>query len=471
MDDEIDAVLLSTCARHRFDDEGMATRTSEEQKHVEDEVAMLLSEPGSSYSVLQGELFDDSGLVMLQRDKHIAYLKRGLQGLPGSWSSLDSSRTWIVYWIIHSLDLLDALHSPDMKDDFASIIEFLAKCQLATGGFGGGPQQSPHTAAAYAAILSLLIIATPEAYAAINRDTLHSWYCSVKQPSGGFSVQSDGEIDVRGTYTVLAICDLLNMLTGRIRDGAQAFLLGCQSHEGGFGGEAGNEAHGGYAFCAIAGLSILNSVHEADTKSLCRWLVRRQMSMEGGFQGRTNKLVDGCYTFWQGACFAIIPPIRGEAATSATRKPTATPSPSSAAGAPSPLVSSFSAFGLHSDAHAGLPHSSSSRPGDLTDDEVSACSDDILMDRLRLQQYVLQACQDPSGGLRDKPGKGRDYYHTCYCLSGLSIAQHDRVGRGYHGWVYGHPTNRIEATHPVFNIRWDRVAAAREYFSKLPAPE
>ena len=24
----------------------------------------------------------------------------------------------------------------------------------------------------------------------------------------------------------------------------------------------------------------------------------------------------------------------------------------------------------------------------------------------------------------DKPGKGRDYYHTCYALSGLSVAQY-----------------------------------------------
>ena len=32
----------------------------------------------------------------------------------------------------------------------------------------------------------------------------------------------------------------------------------------------------------------------------------RQMSFEGGFQGRTNKLVDGCYSFWQGGAFPLI---------------------------------------------------------------------------------------------------------------------------------------------------------------------
>lgn len=30
------------------------------------------------------------------------------------------------------------------------------------------------------------------------------------------------------------------------------------------------------------------------------------MRFEGGFQGRTNKLVDGCYSFWQGGAFPII---------------------------------------------------------------------------------------------------------------------------------------------------------------------
>jgi protein farnesyltransferase subunit beta len=41
-----------------------------------------------------------------------------------------------------------------------------------------------------------------------------------------------------------------------------------------------------------------------------------------------------------------------------------------------------------------------------------------------LQEYVLLAAQAPAGGLRDKPGKGPDAYHTCYNLSGLSSAQH-----------------------------------------------
>ena len=47
-----------------------------------------------------------------------------------------------------------------------------------------------------------------------------------------------------------------------------------------------------------------------------------------------------------------------------------------------------------------------------------------------LQEFVLIAAQreaGSSGGLRDKPGKRPDLYHTCNNLSGLSIAQHRMV--------------------------------------------
>ena len=37
-----------------------------------------------------------------------------------------------------------------------------------------------------------------------------------------------------------------------------------------------------------------------------RWATQRQGSVEGGFNGRTNKLVDGCYSFWQGGVFPVL---------------------------------------------------------------------------------------------------------------------------------------------------------------------
>ena len=48
-----------------------------------------------------------------------------------------------------------------------------------------------------------------------------------------------------------------------LAEGVGEYLLSCQTYEGGFGGEPGNEAHGGYNFCTLAGLLILGMVRDA----------------------------------------------------------------------------------------------------------------------------------------------------------------------------------------------------------------
>ena len=65
------------------------------------------------------------------------------------------------------------------------------------------------------------------------------------------------------------------MLTPEITSGVKEFLLSCQTFEGGFGSCPHTEAHGGYTFCSIAGLSILGSLHECDVNSLevgCKYI-------------------------------------------------------------------------------------------------------------------------------------------------------------------------------------------------------
>jgi len=46
-------------------------------------------------------------------------------------------------------------------------------CQNQTGGFGGGPQQFSHVATTYAAVNTLAIIGTEEAYSIVNRYFLY----------------------------------------------------------------------------------------------------------------------------------------------------------------------------------------------------------------------------------------------------------------------------------------------------------
>lgn len=66
------------------------------------------------------------------------------------------------------------------------------------------------------------------------------------------------------------------------------------------------ESHGGTTFCAIAALELSGQLDilSADVRAkIVRWLVFRQ---QDGFQGRPNKPVDTCYSFWIGATLKIL---------------------------------------------------------------------------------------------------------------------------------------------------------------------
>jgi len=53
-----------------------------------------------------------------------------------------------------------------------------------------------------------------------------------------------------------------------------------QTYEGGLGGEPGNEAHGGYTFCGLAALMLVDQAHQLDLPRLVHWAVHMQVSMQ-----------------------------------------------------------------------------------------------------------------------------------------------------------------------------------------------
>jgi protein farnesyltransferase subunit beta len=164
------------------------------------------------------------------------------------------------------------------------------------------------------------------------------------------------------------------------------------------------------------------------------------MKLEGGFQGRTNKLVDACYSFWQGGAAAIIRLIELEllGETHVECK------------ASEPLVLKIEAIEIGP---------SIVEPTDQSGDQI--------FNQYALQKYILHCAQQVDGGLRDKPGKGRDFYHSCYALSGLSVSQHPIDSRGALQ-VYGDLDNLIAPTDPVYNIGPEKVKFAKSYFQVLP---
>lgn len=50
-----------------------------------------------------------------------------------------------------------------------------------------------------------------------------------------------------------------------------------QTYEGGLGGEPGNEAHGGYTFCGLAALVLVDQAHQLDLPRLIHWAVHMQV--------------------------------------------------------------------------------------------------------------------------------------------------------------------------------------------------
>ena len=52
--------------------------------------------------------------LALQRDAHAAYISKGLSTLPAGFISLDASRPWLVFWMVHSLALLQRPLPPEV---------------------------------------------------------------------------------------------------------------------------------------------------------------------------------------------------------------------------------------------------------------------------------------------------------------------------------------------------------------------
>jgi prenyltransferase beta subunit len=87
----------------------------------------------------------------------------------------------------------------------------------------------PHLAPTYAAINSLLIIGTEEAYCSIDRAALHAFLRRRKHADGYYTMHDDGEIDVRSARSAAtrarrhALCSLTREPRTRRRLGT----LGC----------------------------------------------------------------------------------------------------------------------------------------------------------------------------------------------------------------------------------------------------
>ncbi|CAD8113346.1 unnamed protein product [Paramecium sonneborni] len=290
----------------------------------------------------------------LLKDQHIKYCTKRLLNIGYSILYLDVGQPWCIYWPLNALCILQE----DVSKYEQKIIQYLEQCKI--GGFGGGPYQIEHLAPTYSSLLTLFILASPSSLGLVDRKGLEKFFWSVQDPNerGSYLMHVNGEADMRAVYIVVIMVILLK-LDPKLLDGCAEYIASCQTYEGGIGGVRYSEAHGGYTFCGFAALVCMRKAHYIDQEKLLYWLVNRQMENEGGFNGRTNKVVDACYSFWQGAIFNLL--------------------------------------------------------------ILSGYLNQQLMNVYELQKYI-HICQSPTGGIFDKPSKSPDAYHTSYGLSGYSLS-------------------------------------------------
>ncbi|KAM0331543.1 hypothetical protein ACHAQA_003221 [Verticillium albo-atrum] len=400
------------------------------------------------------------GVPRLRREAHAKYLHKQLGKLPAPYLMADASRPWFLFWSLNGLALL----GEDVSIYKQQLIDTARSMQNPGGGFGGGHGQTSHLATTFAMILSIAIVGGEEVYEVVDRKAMWKWLCSLKQPDGGVQMAYGGEVDVRGAYCAAVIVGLLNMplelspdSPAYTPDGKTTLFTGladyvrrCQTFEGGLGGKPDTEAHGAYTFCALGCLAILDAPHRIipkylDVPRLISWLSSRQYAPEGGFSGRTNKLVDGCYSHWVGGCWPLL-----DAALNGASE-------------------------LNDD----------DNDIDLPAGQRSAARESEWFSREGLIRYILCCAQDQSkrGGLRDKPSRPSDAYHSCYVLSGLTSAQHDwdLTYVGEDDTILAEPRwrvaprtgadqvfdeeDRVATIHPAYTIPEDRAYAMKAHFA------
>jgi protein farnesyltransferase subunit beta len=196
------------------------TDTSLEQLKTEQELQQLLSlyisQPATSTSKAKASVLTTSNIA-LNHKAHIRWLAGLLQPLPPPYVSLDASRPWLLYWVTHSLAIMNAALDKDRKRRAVETIKsFYNKEQ---GGFGGGPGQMAHLAPTYASISALcylddgtgsawnwidrrVSLSLIRPYACLqcsssSRQAIHDWMLTLKQPDGSFVMHVGGEVDVR----------------------------------------------------------------------------------------------------------------------------------------------------------------------------------------------------------------------------------------------------------------------------------
>ncbi|KAL4975751.1 terpenoid cyclases/protein prenyltransferase alpha-alpha toroid [Aspergillus desertorum] len=259
--------------------------------------------------------------AVFTKDRHVTFFLRCLKTfLPGLYTSNDSNRMLLAFFIVAGLDLLGALESKTTPQERQRYIEWIYHCQVPSGGFRGftgtdfgtelrtpeneawDPANVPST---FFALVILLILG--DDLSRVKRTECLKWLSKMQRSDGSFGEVLGIEEQVEGGGDLRFCCFAAGtryILRGKRSTGLDgiedidveklvAYIESCQTYDGGMAEGPYCEAHSGHTYCAVNTLTFLNRLSDDSKRvslvspgshqfeSLVRWLALRQTNELG----------------------------------------------------------------------------------------------------------------------------------------------------------------------------------------------
>lgn len=273
---------------------------------------------------------------MLDKKKHIQYIKDAIETKDLAYYSTEQSRIFTIYWTANSLKIL--------KDDFLfeikqSVIELVKSSLNKDGGFGGNIGLGSTILSTFHALQLLWIYGIPF----YSKNTIN-FILNLQSDDGSFENDEWGEKDTRFDCCAVLSLHLISIMkdaisrSGNVLSEEVSFypecelnenllskpiseefikeigfdktksimhILNCYNLDGGFGQIIGSESHAAQIFCCVSVLRVLDALVCVDVERINDFLVYRQCP-NGGLNGRLEKKEDVCYSFWALAALIMI---------------------------------------------------------------------------------------------------------------------------------------------------------------------
>lgn len=220
-----------------------------------------------------------------RHSKHINYWRRNLKTfLPHHYTGNDSNRMLLAFFILSATDILGDLQTALSSEERQGYIEWIYSCQLPEGCFRPSPATDlgnlrdeqnaiwdpAHIAGTFFALLSLVLL--KDDLGRVKRREILLWLTKLQRPDGSFGQtlgengRVEGGNDTRFGYMATGIRWILRGNIEGSVDGVPDIevdkFVRCvqmsETYDGGISEAPFQEAHAGFASCAICSLYLLD---------------------------------------------------------------------------------------------------------------------------------------------------------------------------------------------------------------------